>query len=1053
MSVTIGVLHIDLEANTAKFSSAMDKVGHLSAKSATDVKKSLEKLALAGAAMVTSIIGATAGIVHHSHEAIIGLGNMAQAVGTNVEMLSTLQYAALRTNVPFEAITTSMGKLAKAAFQAQNGNVQLRDVFARLGVNVVDSNGHLKDTGDLLSEVAPKFAQMADGAGKTALAQLLFGRGGATIIPFLKDWASGQEELTANAKKFGMTLSSDVIEKAQKFDDTIDDLMAVSKGFGYQLTAAAYPALAMFGDKLVEIAVKADIPQLAKSFGQNLTSALQLAGQALDFIVTHVNALKLAFEGLLLLRVANFAVPLIASFSGMGPIVGGLSKFGQSALGITALVKTLKDLGAATKISKDFIGPLAEGMSRASGASLMFSGVLAVLSNPIGLTIGVIAALTAALYAYRDASFEAYGATYTVGDAVKATLVFLQGRASFKQAMDIFKGQRTHKDQGPELDIPHALVRGKPGLEPPDTKLHEKDIFGEEIKKLDLAIATQKAYLAVVGASPAKIMEVEAAQKAEAKILELDTQLYEKYRRHLTEAEKATLRQKIALEDSITALVAYGKEIDGQVQSTELAVLQTRNLANAQLEGDEAIRQTTIDNAILALTYNKTAEALETTAVATGKLRELMAGKSSAELVEGSNKKSYELEQEITGRKIAIQSATQYTDAIRQAQLAVKTLAIDQQIANSKNPEEIASLERQRNLIREVTQLEFDEADAKDAIALRSPLEQYAEEVQALIRMQTALEKGQGQALTYSQSMVLAAKTQDAFNKATDETVNLLLRFGAAKDGVKAFFLDMQKEAKSSAGIIYEALHSAFEKLSDNLTELLTGGKTNFGAMFRDIGKQMVKSTIQKGLQTALGKIGEKLGISMPGTKPDGSSAGMALWVRMADAAGLSDMFKRKGGGEMTEAHDLFSGQKPAAAGKQGGGLMSAIIGALIGAALGKASGGGKGGGGERVTSTISFGGERADGGPVSPDRAYLIGERGPEILMGASGNIASASASQRMLGGGGSTHYYTIDARGTDPVLTEQRTREAIIAAHNSAISNSVQVNNERMMRTPQRR
>jgi hypothetical protein len=263
MSVVIGTLHVDLSANTASFSSAMDRVSHLSAKSASDVKKSLEKLALAGIGMVTAVVGATVGIVHHSHEAIIGLGNMAQAVGTNVEMLSTLQYAALRTNVPFEAITGSMGKLAKAAFAAQNGNVQLRDVFQRLGVNVVDSNGRLKDTGDLLSEVAPKFAGMSDGAGKTALAMLLFGRGGATIIPFLKDWASGQSELTENSKKFGMTLTSDVIEKAQKFDDTIDDLMAVSKGFGYQLTAAAYPALAKFGDKLVEIAVKADIPKLA----------------------------------------------------------------------------------------------------------------------------------------------------------------------------------------------------------------------------------------------------------------------------------------------------------------------------------------------------------------------------------------------------------------------------------------------------------------------------------------------------------------------------------------------------------------------------------------------------------------------------------------------------------------------------------------------------------------------------------------------------------------------------------------------------------------------
>ena len=54
--------------------------------------------------------------------------------------------------------------------------------------------------------------------------------------------------------------------------------------------------------------------------------------------------------------------------------------------------------------------------------------------------------------------------------------------------------------------------------------------------------------------------------------------------------------------------------------------------------------------------------------------------------------------------------------------------------------------------------------------------------------------------------------------------------------------------------------------------------------------------------------------------------------------------------------------------------------------------------------------------------------------------------------GGGGSNNYYTIDARGTDPVLTEMRVRQAIIAAHDSAISTSVQANAEFAKRTPQR-
>ena len=37
-------------------------------------------------------------------------------------------------------------------------------------------------------------------------------------------------------------------------------------------------------------------------------------------------------------------------------------------------------------------------------------------------------------------------------------------------------------------------------------------------------------------------------------------------------------------------------------------------------------------------------------------------------------------------------------------------------------------------------------------------------------------------------------------------------------------------------------------------------------------------------------------------------------------------------------------------------------------------------------------------GGPDTPDKAYLVNERGTEILMGASGTVLSNSQSRRML-------------------------------------------------------
>ena len=92
-----------------------------------------------------------------------------------------------------------------------------------------------------------------------------------------------------------------------------------------------------------------------------------------------------------------------------------------------------------------------------------------------------------------------------------------------------------------------------------------------------------------------------------------------------------------------------------------------------------------------------------------------------------------------------------------------------------------------------------------------------------------------------------------------------------------------------------------------------------------------------------------------------------------------------------------------------------------------------------------------------APDRirSRLIGIAAAGAgLIGCLGlyGMAAFGASRRMLEGQASNHYYAIDARGTDPVLTEQRTKAAILAAHNSAVGTSVQAHAEQMKRMPQR-
>ena len=98
----------------------------------------------------------------------------------------------------------------------------------------------------------------------------------------------------------------------------------------------------------------------------------------------------------------------------------------------------------------------------------------------------------------------------------------------------------------------------------------------------------------------------------------------------------------------------------------------------------------------------------------------------------------------------------------------------------------------------------------------------------------------------------------------------------------------------------------------------------------------------------------------------------------------------------------IRSGLNGGSGGSNAGGLL-ASLGTLLGTALGAPG--------------------RATGGPVSPGRAYRVGERGPELFVPTSSGRIDASAAT-----GATTHVrMTInvsDARGTAPAALERSSR-----------------------------
>jgi hypothetical protein len=85
-----------------------------------------------------------------------------------------------------------------------------------------------------------------------------------------------------------------------------------------------------------------------------------------------------------------------------------------------------------------------------------------------------------------------------------------------------------------------------------------------------------------------------------------------------------------------------------------------------------------------------------------------------------------------------------------------------------------------------------------------------------------------------------------------------------------------------------------------------------------------------------------------------------------------------------------------------------------------------------------------AAGGDVLANRPSLVGENGPELFMPSS---AGRIVPNYKLGGGGDTHVYHIDARGSnDPAAVHA----AVARALPHAVSGSVQAVHQSNMRSP---
>jgi len=191
-------------------------------------------------------IAAVGGIVALGKSAIDtadAFGKLSTRTGIAADKLLAYVNAGKLADVSQSDLETGLRTLARTQVEASEGVATYADAYAKLGVAVKNQDGTLKDSDQLLSDIADRFQDLPNGPEKAAVAMDIFGRSGQKMITLLNGGSEALDEFgfelsenfARNSETFNDNLTKVGIEmdrlKMQILDDLLPGLIELSEGF------------------------------------------------------------------------------------------------------------------------------------------------------------------------------------------------------------------------------------------------------------------------------------------------------------------------------------------------------------------------------------------------------------------------------------------------------------------------------------------------------------------------------------------------------------------------------------------------------------------------------------------------------------------------------------------------------------------------------------------------------------------------------------------------------------------------------------------------------
>lgn len=387
-----------------------------------NVAAGLSAVSAAAIGAVGALFGITAATASAGDEA----AKTAKQIGLTTDAYQELLFAAERSGASQEQLAVGLKTIQRLAFDAANGNAEAAKTFDQLGISVTDANGNLKSGEQLLLEAADAISKLDSEAEKIALAQKLFGEGGAALLPLLDSGAKGIDELRRRARELGFIMDEEATRASEQFADSLLDAQLVLEGLRNIIGTAFLPVFTqlldwfVMGAQFIQPIVSGFLEFIDKTIGLEAV----IAGLVAIFVAFGTAAAAL---GALLTTgaVAAAITSIISFFTAFAAIIGTTlaPAIAIFVAGVAALAAQLAVLAAGIAsiiaffvgwalIIEDFIVFMRDGKS-----------VIGEFVNEFAGTEGPLGAYADALLKLKELTFSVLELLSALGELALAVLV------------------------------------------------------------------------------------------------------------------------------------------------------------------------------------------------------------------------------------------------------------------------------------------------------------------------------------------------------------------------------------------------------------------------------------------------------------------------------------------------------------------------------------------------------------------------------------------------------------------------------------------------------